>query len=292
MRNFFALILSLLICFQTSTSGAASNEVMAKDEYINDITNRVYLYEVLRYLYRWYLDEIDIEKNCNAKVVECLIRPLNPKLDAGDESKYAEIIIPAFDIVVKVKKADYRVEELNQTVKSNGYRIVNVSRASTEGVNPSECTKVNIDIKKLRDYLFKTRNMEEFPSSELLARMRKAMKKQVTSLRKYDVKDSLSDEKEQNVIHIAPISPIGNDVWAYWESGKVAIHCNSDIDIANKEVWDHDELYFHFYDVFNNTVVSLSETALSNEYLTRDQVGRILFNCMILGKRIVLAAPK
>jgi hypothetical protein len=97
----------------------------------------------------------------------------------------------------------------------------------------------------------------------------------------------MPDEKN-NILHIAPMSPIGNDFWAYWENGRVVIHCSSNIDIANKHIWDHEQFYFHYYDVYNNTVVSLREAALSNEYMTRDQVGRILFNCMVLGKRVSL----
>ena len=39
-------------------------------------------------------------------------------------------------------------------------------------------------------------------------------------------------------------------------------------------------------DVRTQTVVSLDEAAGSNEFLTRDQVGRALFNCVVLGRRI------
>jgi hypothetical protein len=39
-------------------------------------------------------------------------------------------------------------------------------------------------------------------------------------------------------------------------------------------------------------VVSLDEVAGSNAFMTRDQAGRILFNCMVLGRRLELAPPK
>ena len=41
-------------------------------------------------------------------------------------------------------------------------------------------------------------------------------------------------------------------------------------------------------DIDEQTVVSLDEVAGSNAYLTRDQVGRALFNCIVLGKRMIL----
>ncbi len=42
------------------------------------------------------------------------------------------------------------------------------------------------------------------------------------------------------------------------------------------------------YDIDEQVVVSLQEVPGSNAYLTRDQVGRALYNCMILGKRVIL----
>jgi hypothetical protein len=65
----------------------------------------------------------------------------------------------------------------------------------------------------------------------------------------------------------------------------------SDIDLEHPAVWDHDELAVNIYDIDEQTVVSLDEVAGSNAYLTRDQVGRALFNCIVLGKRMVLNPP-
>jgi hypothetical protein len=35
----------------------------------------------------------------------------------------------------------------------------------------------------------------------------------------------------------------------------------------------------------------MEETAGSNAFLTRDQVGRALVNCVVLGKRLVVVRP-
>ena len=45
------------------------------------------------------------------------------------------------------------------------------------------------------------------------------------------------------------------------------------------------------YDIDEQVVVSLDEVAGSNAYLTRDHVGRILFNCMVHGETIVNDDP-
>ena len=44
--------------------------------------------------------------------------------------------------------------------------------------------------------------------------------------------------------------------------------------------------------VLTQTVVSLDEAAGSNAFLTRDQIGRALFNCVVLGRRIEVVNPE
>ena len=42
------------------------------------------------------------------------------------------------------------------------------------------------------------------------------------------------------------------------------------------------------FDIDEQVVVSLDEVAGSNAYMTRDQVGRILFNCIVLGQQLIV----
>ncbi|HBM16160.1 MAG TPA: hypothetical protein DD381_07465 [Lentisphaeria bacterium] len=284
MRSFLLIFISCLV-LSYSLSAESSDDKASQKGYMSDYTSEIYLYNVVRYLYRWYLDEIDIEKNTSAKDIEFFIRKLNPELDKDDRSLYAEIIIPMFNISVKLKKSDYIIEETGQEIKSNGFKIINVSRISTENFDFTDYSRTTIEIEKMREYLFKTRNHEEYPSEDLLDKIRKSFKNQIVKLQKEYPNESFN---KNTVLFLAPMSPIGNDFWAYWENGKLAFHCNADIDISNEKIWDNENFYFDYYDVYKNTVVSLSETALSNEFLTRDQVGRILFNCMVLGKRVTM----
>ena len=53
-------------------------------------------------------------------------------------------------------------------------------------------------------------------------------------------------------------------------------------------MWEHEDLAVKMYDLDEQVVVSLDEVAGSNAYLTRDQVGRALYNCVVLGKRLEL----
>jgi len=243
--------------------------------------DRPYLYEVMRHLYRWYMDESDIEKVSGLKDVTFRVQPLHPKLDPGDRSEVAEVSLPDFGITVEVKKANYTIEELDAVISNDTFKITRVSR-DVANVGGRE---VKTDYAEMRDYLFRTRKDVQFPEGDLLMRMRLAARKE---LRKYIESTGVPMPTGTQIVHLAPLSPVANEAWAFWETGRILIRFAFDIDLANPEVWEHEDLAVRVYDVERQVVVSLDEVPGSNAFLTRDQVGRALFNCVILGKRIEL----
>ena len=82
-----------------------------------------------------------------------------------------------------------------------------------------------------------------------------------------------------------------NEAWVYWENQHKLIYFSSDIDLNNPSLWDYEPLMVRVYDLNDQVVVSEQEAGSSNLYLTRYQVGRTLYNCMVLGERIVLTTP-
>ena len=251
-----------------------------------EVLEKQFLSEIVRHLYRWYLDELDIESISEHKRMLFNIRALSTKLDLGDNSQYVEVFIPDLKLSVKLKKSDYRIDELNLDVKSNGFKINNVSRYEKEFEVPEGCIFVEIGMKDIKDYLFKTRNNAEFPSPELYARIQKAFHE--------EFKDELlkkipaAKAKKEWVTFVAPLSPVANEFWAFWENGKLLVKCSSDIDLTNSEVWEHESLSFKTYDVLNQMVVSLDESGGDNSFMTRDQIGRALYNCVVLGERLIV----
>lgn len=241
--------------------------------------DKTYIYEVMRHLYRWYMDESDIEKVASLKDVTFRVRPLHPKLDEGDRSELAEITFVDFGVSVQVKKANYTIEELAAVISNETFKITHVSRDVASG----DGREVKADYAEMRDYLFRTRKDAQFPEGDLLIRMRLAARKE---LRKHIESLGAPMPEGPQVIHMAPLSPVANETWVFWESGRVLIRFASDIDLANPEVWDHEDLAVRIYDIERQVVVSLDEVPGSNAFMTRDQVGRALFNCVILGKRI------
>jgi hypothetical protein len=251
-----------------------------------ELTDKKFLNEVVRYLYRWYLNEAEVEKVSAAPAVVFEIRRLNPKLDDNDKSIFAAIAIPVLDVEIKLKKSDYVISESNKTIKSRNFKIVNVAKWQQGGNHHEPFTAVTSTMQEMREYLFKTRFDSQYPDGELFKRARDAFFQEIDA-GKIKQQQTAAGVTE-NVLYFAPISPVSNEFWIYWETNKMLLKFSSDIDIVNPLVWDSERLFVHKYDLLAQTVVSLTETNGSNRYLTRNQVGRILFNCLILGQRFAV----
>jgi hypothetical protein len=242
----------------------------------------------MRYLYRWHIDERDIDTAIASGEVVLWIRALEPVLDEGDNSRFGEVVLPQFSTALRVKQADYRIPELDAPVKNADYRITGVTRIEVPGEMPAKYTEIRLNYAEMRDELFRTRNQAQFPEGELLQRLRAAARAEV--LRELQ-RDEASVTGVTQVVYLAPLSPTANEAWAFWETGRTLLHFSSDIDITNPDVWEHERLTVRVHDLDKGVVVSLDEVAGSNAYMTRDQAGRALFNCVVLGRRVELQPP-
>jgi hypothetical protein len=249
-----------------------------------ELLQPTYLYEIVRHLYRWQLDESEVESLVGAKQCVFWVRRLDHKLDPGDHSLLGEIILPQVDLSVHVKKADYRIEELNTTVKSQNFKITQVFRGQTASRPPQGCEVVTLDLKEMRDYLFRTRSQHDYPDAALVERLR-------TALRAEAAKQGMlptNTPAGELVVHLAPLSPVANETWVFWEAGRKLFYFASDIDLSNPVVWQNEALMVHIYDLDQQVIVSHEEAPGSNRFLTRSEVGRALFNCILLGQRVTL----
>ena len=249
-----------------------------------EVLEPTFLYEITRHLYRWYMDESDVEKQAGELDFPFWVRRADAPLDPGDRSATATILLPRMGIEVKVKKADYAIEELGLAVKSKGFRIVNVARVPVPAAPPPGTAVAAVEYAAMKDYLFRTRTQAEFPDEAMFERLRVA-------LREHLGLDPGKREAGEQVVHVAPLSPVANELWVFNENHKLLIRFSSDVDLENPETWAHQVLGVRTYDVLTQTVVSLDEAAGSNAFLTRDQIGRALFNCVVLGRRIAVVNP-
>ena len=262
-------------------SAPAVPAVAAPDAQLLD---SAWLSQVVLHLYRWYMDETDVDDLVGIENFTFWVKPLEVKTDPDDDSRYAEIILPLVGFQTRVKKADYTVEELGVDIQSDGYRIVSVSRIPVPETMPPDCTLVEIDYQQMREYLFRMRDQAQYPDEEMRNYLRPAL------MHHLGLNPAQRQAGEQ-IIHMAPLSPVANELWVFWENGKMLFHFASDIDLENPKMWEHQTLGIRTYDIEKQTVVSLNEVPGSNEFMTRDQVGRALYNCIIIGQRLSTVNP-
>jgi hypothetical protein len=79
---------------------------------------------------------------------------------------------------------------------------------------------------------------------------------------------------------------VANETWVLWEIRRKLFYISSDIDLEDPAVWKYQTLTFRTFDLKQQVVVAHEEASGSNFYLTRHQVSRVLFNCIVLGQRI------
>ncbi len=269
------LVLMSLMLFGASVLADPVSRPDAK-ALVAELGGDAYLYELVAHLYRWYLDEGDVGANLHDETLEFLIDPLQRQLDAGDNSRFIQVNIPDFNIAATLKQSDYTLQELDISVTSDGYKVIDVSRH--HGSDNSAASAYVISMKAMRDYLFRHRNRKTYPDAALSDHLSAEVNEKIR-----DIISSV--QNEQQLLFVAPISVVANEVWVYWENGRRLIRFASDADLGNASLWQHDTVMANIYDVDEQVVVSLSEVPGSNAYLTRDQVGRALYNCLVLGQK-------
>jgi hypothetical protein len=243
------------------------------------------VYEVIAHLYRWYFDEVDVQRATASGNSNVWLRELHPALDSDDKSKFRELILPGTMVGVLLKKADYKVAELGVHIKSDRFVIARVERLKNLPRNlKNDYQPIILDGKELRDYLFDKRGETVFPDEKQLQRLRSSAREELIEHFKDSGRSAKIPENEL-VIHIAPVSPVANEIWVFWEYGRVLVRFSSDMAFDNEQLWLRSKLNVKIYDIDKQVVVSLQEVPGSNAYLTRDQVGRALYNCIILGRK-------
>jgi len=141
-----------------------------------------------------------------------------------------------------------------------------------------------MDTEELRDFLFRTRFQRDAFDPVIVEHLRQAAQEQAAreGLLATNVLNG------QQLISIAPSSPAANETWVLWEIRRKLFYIASDIDLADPAVWKYQTLKMRTFDLDRQVVVSHEEATGSNFYLTRHQVSRVLFNCIVLGQRIDL----
>src|SRR5687768_13051023 len=198
-----AIIAALLFvtgCANTRTARPAPQGGGAGEP---NLLTRDYVAEVMRYLYRWHADETMLASVSQHTDTELWARPLHPRLDAGDDSRFCEVLFPRVRMRIVLKQADYLVEELGQRVHNESFRVHSVGEYLSLPAARSAYTVFRFDRGELSDYLFRTRNERTFPDEQLREHLRTAVRNAMGE-RPSDVEDGPA------VVYLAPVSPVSN----------------------------------------------------------------------------------
>lgn len=285
VRRLVVLLLVAAPCWAQAADKAPAVSADAALAVPADLVDSKYLFEIVRQVYRWHLDESDLDRLSGVTNFPFWIRMTGESLDKGDRSQVAEIVMPLVGTMVKVKKPDYRIDELNLAVTGSTFRITNVSKIGIPAEPLPSHRVVNVSYSEMRDYLFRTRAEATFPDAALQERLRVAVRTEMGM-------HPTAHTAGRQIVHIAPLSPVANEIWVYWENRRILIRFASDIDLLNPAMWAHETLMVKTWDVTTQVVVSLDEAAGSNAFMTRDQIGRALYNCIVLGRRLETTNPE
>jgi hypothetical protein len=192
-------------------------------------------------------------------------------------------VLPQFSLRIKVKNADYSVPELGVKIKTGAFKIVSVQSFERGKQGWKGFTEVRTDYARMRERLFKTRNQTSFPDASLLERMRAALWEEMAE--DYEHRHEKPPQGVQTA-YLASLSPVANEAWVFWEGGRMIIRFTSDIDLNNPAVWEHEKLAVTDYHIDRHVVVTLDEVGGSNEFMTRNEAGRALYNCVVLGEKV------
>jgi len=142
----------------------------------------------------------------------------------------------------------------------------------------------------LMDYLLWKRSQREYPDAIISTYLAEAVAEALADPTR-DLRSRVDPGDFPVEVHVAPLSPVGNDLWVYWEEAEVVFRFESDADLSDPVAWESHRVHFQTYDLRHQVVVSLAEVPGSNAFLTRDRAGRILYNCVVLGQWRELDPP-
>ncbi|MDY0040484.1 MAG: hypothetical protein RBS57_09240 [Desulforhabdus sp.] len=282
MKGIRAIELVLMLLF-VGLSGGGQSPIVTPPAEVRDPD---YLHEICHFLYLWYWEENDIAILKGNDRLEIWLEVREMDLDPGDKSRFVAITFPQLKLEVMVKKSDYAIPELGVEVKSRGFKVCAVRALGAAEVVAQPAGKVVLAMAmtEVMDRLFAARNQRDFPTDSLQRKIAARLHKSVGAeewLRRRE-----QAEGGRQMVYLAPLSAVANEAWIFWETGQVILQVSSDYDLDGGDVaWMEHHLRVHAFDLREQVVLSREETPGSNAYLSRNRAGRILYNCVILGRR-------
>jgi hypothetical protein len=275
------LIATLALAGCVSSSNPARNSAVADGEAASGpVLQKQFVLDVLQHLYRWHFDQSYALEAGKVDTLEVWARPLHPRLDAGDRSEFAELWIPAVNMRVELKRSDYTVPEMKLEVVDRSFKVKRVTRQLRPPASRSTYQVGRYARTEVQEHLFATRSNRVRMNEDLRTAARKLIVE-------YLSKAHPAQFTEDQALYVAPVSTVCNDLWAFWETGRKIMLFSADMDLSNPGFSQLSQLRMDVIDLDKDVVASTKEVPGSNAFVTKDWVGRLFFNCILYGERMV-----
>ncbi|MCA1809105.1 MAG: hypothetical protein ABR497_00020 [Kiritimatiellia bacterium] len=182
------------------------------------------------YLARLLINEHDIEAVLpDSKIKIWLVDATPADLDPGDRSQLIKMGLPIFNLRILLKKTDYHIEELDIDVRGDNFKIIEVARHPAGVPPPDDAVQLELDVKTLKDYLLSTRSLKDPLHPHVDPKLRNAILQQIAA-------DMEKRHLPLHEAHVAPLSPVANELWIFWETGRQLIRVAADMEITHPAI--------------------------------------------------------
>jgi len=266
-------ILILMLCFTAFNSSA--NKEFVKPE------NAEYLRGVIEYVYFWHLDPANFFEQDQDTNIEILVKENSYSKDLDNKSTRYELIIPDLNLGIDLIKANYKIQELDLQITNSSFKVVAVNPDFREPITNSEFKVKYLSKGKIMKHLFQNR----YKPTVLSGYVKTNIYNSLVKLSKLELGHHL---KKEHIFYVGPLSDYSNDIWIFWETERKLVKLSSASDYTSKAYWQLLPVFVKIYDLDSDVVVSLSEVSGSNAYITKSFAGRIMFNCIVNGKKVII----
>lgn len=268
-----ALVVSLLFCvLLPATLLAKERRPLPTDD---DVLG------ILQYVYYWHLDYADVAGLDPGSSIDVFLSPLEIELDPGHETEFVQLLVPALDLDITLKKANYDVGELGLGIEHTRPKIAAVQRGAAPPDPEVAYTVKSYATKDVLAAFFAQRRQAGSLDAATRARLNDALRTLVGD-------EGKAAAGRNQTFYVAPVSTYSNNVWIYWLQQKQLILFASDLSIRSPAYWEHLPVFTRVFELDRGVVTSVNEVPGSNAHVTKSWAGRIVLNALVDGYPIQL----
>jgi hypothetical protein len=263
-------------------AGTADRDAAAP---VAELINREFAFAVLSYLCRWHSDAATLVEGKEQREVEVWVRLVYTEVDDGDRSRFAELWLPSAGLLVDLKQAAYEAPERKLVLRDEGFKIRAVHWMHPRSVEERGWTVLRFPSVEVVEGLEQARNQRLFPDTDLERRLRDALS---DYLRRYHEQEWRAGGQ---TFYTAPMSTVSNELWIYWENKRTAVRLAADGDLRDSRTWTQEVPHLRLVRLDRETSGLPGELGGGPKQISPEWAGRLLYNCVVLGRKFSLPAP-